>query len=320
MSNYNPSIIGQAAGAGDQNALFLKLFSGEVMTAFERANTALDRTMVRTISQGKSATFPVFGKASAAYHQAGTELTGSSIVGNERVITIQDLLVSHVFIASIEEAKSSWEVRSIYAKELGNALATQMDKHIYQVLVNASRAGAASPQSAGVQVTSANFLTSGATAASAIYEAARKLDEADVPAEDRYVAVSPQVYYNMVGDTTAAVINRDFNNGNNGSYSDGKVLRIAGIEVVKTNNLPSGTISSGTGIGSVVGSTGGLGGTYTNTVGVVWQKSAAGSLKLLDLSSEMEYSARHQGTLLVAKYAAGHGILRPEASIEIKTA
>jgi hypothetical protein len=320
MSNYNPSIIGQAAGAGDQNALFLKLFSGEVITAFERANTALDRTMVRTISQGKSATFPVFGKASAAYHSAGTELTGSSIVGNERVITIQDLLVSHVFIASIEEAKSSWEVRSIYAKELGNALATQMDKHIYQVLVNASRAGAASPQSAGQQVTSANFLTSGATAASAIYEAARKLDEADVPAEDRYVAVSPQVYYNMVGDTTAAVINRDFNNGNNGSYSDGKVLRIAGIEVVKTNNLPAGTISSGTGIGSVVGSTGSLGGTYTNTVGVVWQKSAAGSLKLLDLSSEMEYSARHQGTLLVAKYAAGHGILRPEASIEIKTA
>ncbi len=320
MSNYNPSIIGQAAGAGDQNALFLKLFSGEVITAFERANTALDRTMVRTISQGKSGTFPVFGKAQAAYHQAGTELTGSSITGNERVITIQDLLVSHVFIASIEEAKASWEVRSIYAKELGNALATQMDKHIYQVLVNASRATAASPQSAGQQVTSANFLTSGATAASAIYEAARKLDEADVPAEDRYVAVSPQVYYNMVSDTTAAVINRDFNNGNNGSYSDGKCLRIAGIEVVKTNNLPSGTISSGTGIGSVVGSTGSLGGTYTNTVGVVWQKSSVGSLKLLDLSSEMEYSARHQGTLLVAKYAAGHGILRPEASIEIKTA
>ena len=320
MSNYNPSIIGQAAGSGDANALFLKLFSGEVITAFERANTALDRTMVRTISQGKSATFPVFGKASAAYHQAGTELTGSTIVGNERVITIQDLLVSHVFIASIEEAKSSWEVRSIYAKELGLALATQMDKHIYQVLVNASRASATSPQSAGQQVTSANFLTSGATAASAIYEAARKLDEADVPAEDRYVAVSPQVYYNMIGDTTAAVINRDFNNGNNGSYSDGKVLRIAGIEVVKTNNLPSGTISSGTGIGSVVGSTGGLGGTYTNTAGVVWQKSSVGSLKLLDLSSELEYSARHQGTLLVAKYAAGHGILRPEASIEIKTA
>jgi len=34
----------------------------------------------------------------------------------------------------------------------------------------------------------------------------------------------------------------------------------------------------------------------------------------------MEYSARHQGTLMVAKYAVGHGVLRPEASVIIKTA
>jgi hypothetical protein len=183
MSNYTPSYIGQAAGAGDQNALFLKLFSGETLTAFETANTALDRTMVRTIANGKSATFPVFGKASAAYHSAGTELTGSSITGNERIITIQDLLVSHVFIASIEEAKSSWEVRSIYAKEIGIALANQMDKHIYQMLVKNARESAVAPQAAGQTITDADFNTNGASAAASIYAAARYLDEANVPAE-----------------------------------------------------------------------------------------------------------------------------------------
>ena len=318
MANYTPSYIGQAAGAGDQNALFLKLFSGETLTAFETANTALDRTMVRTIANGKSATFPVFGKASAAYHAAGTELTGSSITGNERIITIQDLLVSHVFIASIEEAKSSWEVRSIYAKEIGIALANQMDKHIYQMLVKNSRESAVSPQAAGQTITDADFNTNGASAAASIYAAARYLDEANVPAEDRYAAVSPQAYYSMVSDTSAAVINRDF--GGSGSYADGKVLKIAGIEIVKTNNLPSTNITSGVGVGSVVGSGGGLGGNFSTTVGCVWHKSAVGTVKLLDLSTEMEYSARHQGTLLVAKYAAGHGILRPEASLEIKTA
>jgi len=318
MANYTPSYIGQAAGAGDQNALFLKLFSGETLTAFETANTALDRTMVRTIANGKSATFPVFGKASAAYHSAGAELTGSSITGNERIISIQDLLVSHVFIASIEEAKSSWEVRSIYAKEIGIALANQMDKHIYQMLVKNARESAASPQAAGQTITDADFNTNGASAAAAIYEAARKLDEANVPAEDRYAAVSPQAYYSMVSDTTAAVINRDF--GGSGSYADGKVLKIAGIEIVKTNQLPSTNITTGVGVGSIVGSGGGLGGNFSTTVGCVWHKSAVGTVKLLDLSTEMEYSARHQGTLLVAKYAAGHGVLRPEASLEIKTA
>ena len=318
MSNYTPSYIGQAAGAGDQNALFLKLFSGETLTAFETANTALDRTMVRTIANGKSATFPVFGKASAAYHSAGTELTGSSITGNERIITIQDLLVSHVFIASIEEAKSSWEVRSIYAKEIGIALANQMDKHIYQMLVKNARESAVAPQAAGQTITDADFNTNGASAAASIYAAARYLDEANVPAEDRYAAVSPQAYYSMVSDTSAAVINRDF--GGSGSYADGKVLKIAGIEIVKTNQLPSANITTGVGVGSIVGSGGGLGGNFSTTVGCVWHKSAVGTVKLLDLSTEMEYSARHQGTLLVAKYAAGHGVLRPEASLEIKTA
>jgi len=317
MSNFNPSFIGQAAGAGSQDALFLKLFAGETLTAFETANTALDRTMVRTIANGKSATFPTFGKATAAYHTAGTELTGSSIVGNERIISIQDLLVSHVFIASIEEAKSSWEVRSIYSKEMGIALANQMDRHIYQMLVKNSREAALSPQSAGQQVTDADFNTNGASAAAAIYEAARRLDEANVPSEDRYAAVSPQAYYNMVSDTTAAVINRDF--GGSGSYADGKVLKIAGIEIVKTNQLPSTNITTGVGVGSIVGSGGGLGGNFSTTVGCVWHKSAVGTVKLLDLSTELEYSARHQGTLLVAKYAAGHGVLRPEASLEIKT-
>jgi len=33
----------------------------------------------------------------------------------------------------------------------------------------------------------------------------------------------------------------------------------------------------------------------------------------------MEYDVRRQGTLLVAKYAMGHGILRPDAAFEIKT-
>jgi len=35
---------------------------------------------------------------------------------------------------------------------------------------------------------------------------------------------------------------------------------------------------------------------------------------------ESEYDIRRQGTLMVGKLAYGHGILRPEAAVEIKTA
>ena len=46
---------------------------------------------------------------------------------------------------------------------------------------------------------------------------------------------------------------------------------------------------------------------------------AVGTVKLLDLAQEMSWDMRRQVTLLLAKYAIGHGILRPEAAVELKT-
>ena len=45
-----------------------------------------------------------------------------------------------------------------------------------------------------------------------------------------------------------------------------------------------------------------------------------GTVKLMDLAVESEYDIERQGTLMVAKYAAGHGVLRPEAAVQIQTA
>ena len=46
-------------------------------------------------------------------------------------------------------------------------------------------------------------------------------------------------------------------------------------------------------------------------------KSAVGTVKLLELATESDYDVRRQGTLVVAKYAVGHGVLRPESAIEL---
>ena len=48
---------GQVNGAGSADTLFLKLFGGEVLTAFRENNVGLANTMVRNITQGKSAQF-----------------------------------------------------------------------------------------------------------------------------------------------------------------------------------------------------------------------------------------------------------------------
>ena len=80
--------------------------------------------MVRTIANGKSAQFPVMGRSSASYHTPGTEITGTDVNHNEKVITINDLLLSSHFISNIEEAKNHYDVRSVYSTEMGRALAS----------------------------------------------------------------------------------------------------------------------------------------------------------------------------------------------------
>lgn len=57
MANATVSRLGMLDGAGDDLALFLKMYAGEVLTAFAETNVALSRSMVRSIKSGKSAQF-----------------------------------------------------------------------------------------------------------------------------------------------------------------------------------------------------------------------------------------------------------------------
>jgi len=52
---------------------------------------------------------------------------------------------------------------------------------------------------------------------------------------------------------------------------------------------------------------------------VAGHKSAIGTVKLMDLAVESEYSIPKQATLMLAKYAMGHGILRPEAAVSVRS-
>jgi hypothetical protein len=317
MADANPSRLGQINNAGDAKALFLKVFSGEVMTAFEETNVMADKHNVKTISSGKSAQFPILGKIDAEYHVPGTELNGLEVPAAEMTITIDDLLISHAFIANIDEAMNHYETRSEYSTQMGRALARTYDKHTLQLAILAARAAAPiNGELGGGSITNAALLsdTTGDTLVKAIYAAAQRFAENDVPEGDRYFAVSPAAFYLLAQKT--ALYSRDW--ANNGNYEQAELPPIAGIKIVRTNHAPFGTTVAN---GSVLAGTDNkYAGVFTNTVGVFFQKAAIGTVKLLDLAMESEYQISRQGTLMVAKYAMGHGILRPVCAIEAKTA
>ena len=325
MANAAPASIGRVNAGGSEDALFLKVFSGEVLTAFERASVTQGADMVRSISNGKSASFPVMGRIDASYHTPGTEITGSDVNHNEKVITINDLLVSSAFLSNIEEAKNHWDVRSAYSSEIGRALAFQKDKHVLQTIGQAAQGSAnITGGDAGTVLTNTGIASgTAATAANAmidsLFDAASNLDSHYVPKEGRKAFIRLEEYYKLANATNA--VNIDFSGGANGGVAEGKVMRVAGIELIPTAHFVSSNVNSGVDQGSATqGGSNPQAVDLSNYVCLVSHPSAAGTVQLMNLATEMEYDIRRQGTLMVAKYAMGHGVLRPEAAVGIKEA
>lgn len=331
------SRLGATNGGSDKRSLFLKQFAGEVLTSFEERNIFMPLHRVRTISNGKSAQFPVTGTSSAAYHTAGDTIYGGSVNASEITVTVDDLLVSSTFVPKIDEAMNHYDVRSIYSSEMGNALSNAADKNIASIIYQAATGAGTADQEA--QWTNADFagLSNGSTGAKGkidiantaaegsaytaqnivdgIINSLMTFDKHDVTGE-KYCVLTPEAYYTLMGaDSTA--INRD--TGGNGSVAGGNVPTVGGVKILMSNHLPTaeqGTVplnESGRGATPYTGSDS----FEADLKGMIFTKDAAATVKLLDLGVESEYQIERQGTLMVAKYAMGHNALRNKAAIAL---
>jgi len=344
-----PGIAGTPTGrvttVNGDNALFLKVFAGEILTAFNESNIMKDLTMVRSISSGKSASFPVTGTASAKYHKPGESLiTGpagsstaadgylSQIAHNEKQIFIDDLLVASTLIANIDELRNHYDLRSIYSAELGKALAKECDLNIIKTFIAAARASAEVPGGAGTRFDGGDLTTTSALIDS-LFKVAETLDEKDVPSDGRFAVMGPAEYYKLL-TTDSTAINKDTSSGS-ADAAKGTIVEVAGIRIYKSNHIKDvdalGDASSTAAPGvnnDVFGaankgyngdfSTLSKGTTYAEGCGyIAGHEMAVGTVKLLDLATESEYQIERQATLFAAKYAMGHGILRPEAAVEV---
>lgn len=313
----NLSSPGQINKSGEADALFMKVFTGEVMSAYAEVNIMKDLHRMRTIDHGKSASFAVLGKATARYHVPGTAILGSNqIAANERTINIDDLLIADVAIYDLEDAKNHYDVRQEYSKQLGWALAREFDKKTMRVAVLAARSSGIIDDEPGGAIIKggATVATDGEVLADAMFSCAQIWDEKDVLEWERSFIVRPAQYY-LLAQTTK-VLNRDW--GGTGVYADGTVLKVAGLQIIKSNNLPNTNITTAT-----QGEKNTYIGDFSNTVALALQKEAIGTVKLKDLTVEKsgdDFHIMYQSTMMVAKYAMGHGVLRPGCAIEVSKA
>ena len=258
QSTNNPSsqtFLGRIGNASSQNAtnnrdLYLKLFSGEMFTGFQRETIARDLVMKRTLTNGKSLQFIYTGRTSAEYHTPGNSILGNSDGAPpvaEKTITVDDLLISSAFVYELDETLAHYELRGEISKKIGYALAQKYDRLIFRAIAKGARQ--ASPISktgfiepGGTQIrvgagSDADDALDDEKLVTAFYEAAAALDEKGVSDDGRVAVLNPRQYYELIkGAGSNGLINRDVQG--TALQSGNGVIEIAGIQIYKSMNVP----------------------------------------------------------------------------------
>lgn len=314
---------GQKLSEGERDALFMKVFSGEVLTAFARNTVMMSRHQVRTIDHGKSASFAVMGRTRAKYLAPGNSLDDQrkKFEHTEKVIAIDGLLTADCLITDIDDAMNHYDVRVEYSRQLGEALAQSADCAVINELANMAAKGApeatenipdngsgadkvkgtgkAFEFATGLELSQSadygNKIIEGLLAARAAFT------KNYVPMGDRYCLLTPEGYSALI----KALMPDSANYQALFDPNSGKLQTICGFEVIEVPHLLNEGVDGKHKLNTKF--------TTAKLQGIVFHRSAVGTVKLKDLAMERARRAEYQADQIIAKFAMGHGGLRPEA-------
>ena len=323
------------SGVDKDRAMFLRLGSSEVLDAFLRNCVFKGKTRERNIRGGRSVDFPITGRMLASYHKPGDRITGDGNDPsdlNKRTIELDALMIADAAIYQVDELMNYYDVRQIYTKELGRALAYEYDKRVARLVFaaanNSTEPLAKDPPNAGRTGTAITFTDDKATfdaktrqergdqLVDAIFDARVEFEKKDVPIDNMYAVFSPDDYYSITQSSRA--INVDFNSGGgNGTIAQGETARIAGIPLFSSNHVVQGSYTN------VAGD---VNPDYeqdlTKCRGLIFHRDAVGVVSLLSPSLQLtgaEYRVQYQSDLMVARQSLGMGVLRAECAAQIST-
>lgn len=291
----------------------IQIYSGMVLTAFERKTLFLNLVTTKTIQSGSSVQFPIIGQGldtDTNTHIPGTELTMSAIPVKERIINIDALEYFALAVDKFEEKVLHFETRNELAKQAGEALAVKIDKAVAGTIVTASQTsgiiGGEQVQADGGEVNN-DVIDTGATPKAkgdalieAIFAAEASMEGKNITGE-KYFVTSPQIYSYLA---QSDAINTDYTAGTNGGLDTGKVLSIAGIKIYKSNHL---AVDSSVTVGAAA----------KKLKGIMFTSEAVGVVKLMDVTSEANYIPEQLATLLTSYYSYGMGVLKPGCAVAI---
>ena len=307
-------------------ATYLKLFSGEMIKAYESACIAKDTVQNRSLTNGRSLQFIYTGRMTAEYHQPGEPILGSSNPPvAEKTVVMDDLLISSAFVYSLDETLAHYSLRSEISNKIGYALAEAYDKKIFRVITKAARqahpiTAAPGPEPGGSVINlGAGNEFDAQSLVDGFFEAASILDEKNVPKSGRMAVLSPRQYYALISQVDSNILNRDYGNSQGNLNSGEGLYEIAGISIKRSNNLPfmAGTVNR------VDGENNDYSGDFSSSCGLIYARDAAAVVEGIGPQVQTTGSDVHtmyQGDIIVGRMAMGADWLNPAAAIELQAA
>lgn len=261
----------------------------------------------------KSASFAVMGRTRAKYLAPGDSLDDQrkKMEHNERVIAIDGLLTADCLITDIDDAMNHYDVRVEYSRQLGEALAMAADCAVINELANEAAKDATSKDGnipdngtgadkvlgtgKAFEFVTGLDISQDATYGNKILEgllAARaQMTKNYVPMGDRYCLLTPEGYSAVM----KALMPDSANYHALFDPNTGKLQTICGFEVIEVPHLLNEGVDGKHALNTKI-KTAGL-------QGIVFHRSAVGTVKLKDLAMERARRAEYQADQIIAKYA-----------------
>lgn len=310
-------------GNTTQATFIPEIWSDEVIAAYKQ-NLKMGNLVRKMPMQGKKGDtihVPKPFRGDASLKAEATAVTIQGIEAGELVINIDRHFEYSTLIEDITETQALSSMRRFYTDDAGYQLAKQVDDDLFRMGTNLDGNGAAATPAPADWVIADKVVRSNAgaglenyaennTAAADIFsdqsmrELCQKLDDDDVPMDQRYFVVCPSLKKDLLN--IDRYVSTDFVNGK--PVVSGYVGNVYGVDIYVSTNVP--TIET-----AAQNATGGV-----NVRGnFFFHKDAFVFAEQLGIRTQTQYKQEYLADLLTADTLYGIQVYRPENAVVFAT-
>ena len=256
---------------------FVTLFDTEVKQAYQA--DAVLRNSVRILTGVTSSThkFPKIGAGVAQVRVPQTDVTPLNVTYSQATVTLTDYIAAE-YSDIFNQAKVNFDERQELVQVVAKAIGRRSDQMIIDALA-ASSTSLTVATSIGGAGTNMNMAK--------LREAARLMNTANVPAEDRYMLIHASQLSSLLSET--AVTSSDFNSVK--ALVQGDITSFMGFNFITIGDRSEGGLTGG-GSGS------------TRKV-YAYHKMAVGMAESMAIRSEINYIPEKTSWLVSSMFSAG---------------